>query len=145
VGVLILAGEKDACVPLPGIRQLYQDLRGPKRFAVLVGGSHFHGHDEAQQRYEMAREAWQAVVGAKLTDPAFDLAAIVANSPEFSRLLPAEDAIATMQALCLAHMDEQLKDKAEAAAFLDHNLDATFRTRGIELQEVASEAALLPA
>jgi predicted dienelactone hydrolase len=145
VAAFVLAGEKDSCVPLPGIRQLYRDLQGPKRFAVLANASHFHGHDEAKQRYEMARMGWRAVAEARMPDPAFDFASILANSPDFSELLPNETAVTVIQSLVLAHADEILKGNAEAGAFLDSNLERTYRARGIELKEVASENAFATA
>ena len=57
----------------------------------------------------------------------------------FSELCPEQDSNDTMRALCLAHMDANLKDDAQALAFLDTDLAATFAARGIELAEVKQD------
>jgi dienelactone hydrolase len=140
VAAFLLPGERDACVPLPGLRQLYRDLPAPKRFAVMRNASHFHGADETRQRYEMAVEGWRQAVQVADPDPAFDLAAILAQSPDLAELAPVEHAQASLEALLLAHMDASLKDSGPARTFLDGDLTETFAARGIGLDEVAHAA-----
>jgi predicted dienelactone hydrolase len=141
VPTFLLAGEKDPMVILEDLRDLYAKLPAPKRFANLAGAGHMHFADNAEQAHEMFRGMYLT----SFPDPSFDTHALGVAMRPFSELCSEAAAHDTMRALCLAHMDEQLKDKAEAAAFLNDHLEATFRARGIELQEVASETALVPA
>jgi hypothetical protein len=53
---------------------------------------------------------------------------------EASELCPADHGAATVQALCLAHMDTHLKQSAEARAFLGGDLARSFAARGIHLE-----------
>jgi predicted dienelactone hydrolase len=141
VPTFVLAGERDPLIILRDLRELYAELPAPKRFASLRGASHWHMGDNAEYSHETFRhwyltdfpdrsfggpEAWHALG--------------VAMRP-FPELCPAEDALDTMRALCLAHMDAHLKHDAAALAFLDDDLAATFARRGIDLDEVAGEAA----
>ena len=65
---------------------------------------------------------------------AIDFPAIAAATPPFSELCPAEHGEAVVRGLCLAHMDAHLKDRPEARAYLEGDLEALFAGRGIDLE-----------
>jgi predicted dienelactone hydrolase len=145
VPTFVLAGELDPLIILQDLRELFEQLPAPKRFASLRGASHWHMGDNAELSHETFR-------GWYLTDfpdrsfggPEAWRALGVAMRP-FAELCPADHALDTIRSLCLAHMDAHLKGNAEAAAFLDGDLTAAFARRGIALDEVAVEHAGLTA
>jgi len=133
VPTFVLAAERDALVPLAGLRKLHEELRPPKRLAVLRNAGHVHFNDNAEQGHETLRAMWKS--NAFPAAPAdIDLAAIAEASRPFAELCPAAHGAATVQALCLAHMDAHLKDSAGARSFLSGDLVRTFAARGIELE-----------
>ena len=129
VPVFLVAGERDALVVLDDMRELHRRLPLPKRFAVLSGASHFHWGEQAEELYEMFKSMWE---NGSL--PGADVAALTKGSPPFSELCPNWHATTTLQALCLAHMDEHLKRNENAKAFLDNGLVKEFTSRGIDLE-----------
>ena len=81
----------------------------------------------------MLRTMWKS--GAfPVADPDIDLAAIAEASRPFSELCRAEHGLDSVRALCLAHMDANLKGSAEARAFLAGDLARSFAARGIDLE-----------
>ena len=137
VETFVLAGERDACVLLSSLRGLYRDLSSPKRFAVLRNAGHCHFVDSAEESHELLRSMWSS---GKFPDPpGIDYASLAEASGPFSDLCPAAHGIDAMRALCLAHMDAELMDSADARAFLDGDLAGTFAARGIGLDEVARQ------
>lgn len=133
VPTFVLAAERDALILLGGLRELHRDLRPPKRLAVLRNAGHLHFADNAEQGHEMLRAMWKSG-SFPVADPDIDLAAIAEASRPFAELCPAAHGAATVQALCLAHMDAQLRESAEARAFLAGDLPRTFAARGIDLE-----------
>jgi predicted dienelactone hydrolase len=131
VPIFLLAGERDALVVLDDMRELHSRLPLPKCFAVLRGASHFHWGEGAEELYEMFKSMWE---NGSL--PGADVAALTKNSPPFSELCPNWHATVTLQALCLAQMDEHLKRNADAKAFLENDLVKEFALRGIDLEAV---------
>ena len=81
----------------------------------------------------MLRAMWKSGAFPAASDD-IDLAAIAEASRPFSELCPAAHGTATVQALCLAHMDAHLKGSAEASAFLAGDLARSFAARGIDLE-----------
>jgi predicted dienelactone hydrolase len=133
VPTFVLAAERDALVPLAGLRSLHRQLRPPKRLAVLRNAGHLHFADNAEQGHEMLRAMWKS--GAFPAAPeGIDLAAIAEASRPFAELCPAEHGAAVVQALCLAHLDAHLRDLPDARAFLDADLARTFAARGIGIE-----------
>ena len=131
VPTFVLAAERDALILLSALRELHRELRPPKRLAVLENAGHVHFVDDPEQRHEMLRSLWGS--GTFRADPDVDFAAIAEASRPFSELCPAAHGAATVQSLCLAHMDANLKGSAEARAFLDGDRARTFAARGIDL------------
>src|SRR5262245_5879560 len=112
VPTCVLAAERDALVLLEGLRELHRELRPPKRLAVLKNSGHLHFCDNAEQGHEMLRAMWKSG-SFPVADPDIDLAAIAEASRPFAELCPAEHGAATVQALCLSHMDAHVKESAE--------------------------------
>jgi predicted dienelactone hydrolase len=136
IPIFLVAGERDMLVMLRDLRELYRRLPAPKRFAVLRGASHFHWAEGAEQLYNAFRAMWE---GGAISVPGADVAALAKATPPFSALCPNEHGVETLQVLCLAHMDAQLKENPDARRFLDDNLGAAFAARGIALDEVAHD------
>lgn len=136
VPTFLLAGELDPLIILQDLRELYERLPAPKRFASLRGAGHWHMSDNAEFAHELFRH-WYLT---DFPDSSFDRRAVAAAMRPFSELCPAEPALDTIRALCLAHMDSHLKGSFDAHAFLDTDLTATFAARGIALDEVTSSA-----
>jgi predicted dienelactone hydrolase len=133
VPTFVLAAERDALVMLDGLRDLHRQLPPPKRLAVLRNAGHLHFSDDAEQGHEMLRTLWKS--GSFPTaDPDIDLAAIAEASRPFAELCPAEHGAATVQGLCLAHMDAHLRGSADAARFLADEIASAFASRGIDVE-----------
>jgi dienelactone hydrolase len=133
VSAFVLAAERDALIPLAGLRDLHRQLHPPKRLAVLRNAGHLHFCDNAEQGHEMLRTMWKSNA-FPAAPPDIDLAAIAEASRPFAELCPAAHGAATVQALCLAHMDANLKDSAGARSFLAGDLARAFAERGIDLE-----------
>ena len=133
VPTFVLAAERDALIPLAGLRELHRDLRSPKRLAVLRNAGHLHFADNAEQGHEMLRAMWKSGSFPAAGDD-IDLAAIAEASRPFAELCPAAHGAAVVQSLCLAHMDAHLRSNAGASAFLASDLARTFAARGIDLE-----------
>jgi fermentation-respiration switch protein FrsA (DUF1100 family) len=140
VPTFLLAGERDMLVILADLRELYRQLPGPKRFAVLKGASHFHWVDGAEQWYEAFRGMWES--GA-IAVPGTDIGALAKAPPPFSELCPNWHGTETLQVLCLAHMDAELKGNSDARAFLAGDLMSAFAARSISLGEITASEAML--
>ena len=133
VPTFVLAAERDALIMLAALRDLHRELRPPKRLAVLRNAGHLHFSDNAEQGHEMLRTMWKS--GAiPVIDPDIDFPALAEASRPFSELCPAAHGAATVQALCLAHMDATLREMADARAFLAGDLGKRFAARGIALE-----------
>jgi dienelactone hydrolase len=131
VPVLILTGELDPFVALPDMRDLHGKLRSPKRIAILKRAGHVHFVDNAEAVHEGLR-TWY--MSGTFPDPELDTEALAKAMRPFRELCSEADGAAVARALCLAHMDAQLKDDTAARAFLAGDLTATFTARGIELE-----------
>jgi predicted dienelactone hydrolase len=136
VPTFVLAGEVDPLIILQDLRELYAKLPAPKRFASLRAAGHWHFSDNAEVAHEMFRKMYLT----SFPDDTFDTRKLGEDMRPFSELCPEKDAADTMRALCLAHMDANLKQNGDAQTFLDDDLTGTFARRGIFLDEVASAA-----
>src|SRR5262249_19323516 len=122
VPTFVLAGEADPIIVLDDLRELYAALRAPKRFASLGGAGHWHFNDNAEFSHEVFRQMYLT----SFPDDSFDTGALGIAMRPFAELCPEAHAADTQRALCLAHMDAQLKDDEAAAAFLDDDLAGSF-------------------
>ncbi|MFF5477701.1 alpha/beta hydrolase family protein [Streptomyces sp. NPDC012935] len=133
VPTFVIAGECDSLVVLSDLRELYDRLQPPKRFAVLSRASHFHWAENGEELYEQVRPMWESGL---IQNAGADLAALA--SIPFSALCPNRHATDTLKALCLAHMDTHLKGSAAARAYLDKDVPGSFTDRGIGLETVST-------
>jgi dienelactone hydrolase len=129
--VFVLASELDSHVMLADLRDLHEQLRAPKRFAVLKRAGHIHFADGAEAGHEMYRKAY---LSGEFPDPEIDAVAMATAMRPFAELVSEADANATARALLLAHMDSVLRRSGDATRFLDGDLAATFAARAIELE-----------
>ena len=128
VPTVVLAGEVDPLITLQDLRELYEKLPPPKRFASLRGAGHWHFNDDAEAGHETFRHMYLT----SFPDDSFDTRALGVAMRPFSELCPAEHAADTQRGLCLAHMDAHLRDNQDARAVLD--IPDTLAARGIELE-----------
>ena len=135
VETFVLAGEVDPLIVLQDLRELYVKLPSPKRFASLRAAGHWHFADNA----EVAHETFRQMYLTSFPDETFDTRKLGEDMRPFSELCPEKDAADTMRALCLAHMDANIKHITDARAFLDDDLAGVFTRRGINLDEVAND------
>jgi predicted dienelactone hydrolase len=133
VPTFVLAAERDALILIDGLRDLHRQLAGPKHLAVLRGAGHLHFSDNAEQGHEMLREMWKSG-SFPAADPDIDLAAIAEASRPFAELCPAAHGAATVQGLCLAHMDAHLKGSADARRFIEAGAREAFAARAIDVE-----------
>lgn len=132
VPVFLIAQERDALIMLGELRKLYSALRGPKRFSVVVNGGHAYSVDQADKMHDLFLEMFR---NGRMPDSAeADYDSIAKAWGPSSERCPARHAAAAVKALCLAHMDENLKSNADAKAFLDTDFAGTFAARGIEVE-----------
>jgi dienelactone hydrolase len=142
VPTFLLAAELDSVVTVEGVRQLYEDLRGSKRLAILRKAGHVHFGDDAEQVHEEFRAACaRNDFGDFLKGEdgqTIDFPGIAAATPPFSELCPAAHGQAVVRSLCVSHMDAHLKQRPHAQAFLKQNLADLFAERGIDLEVSSS-------
>jgi dienelactone hydrolase len=131
VSTFVLAGELDNCVLLEDLRELRDLLPIPKRFAVLRRAGHMHFLDDVEKTHELMRAMWAS---PDFPDPENDGPALALSARPFSELAPASHGRDSVLGLCLAHMDENLKESAAASTFLCSDLKARFAARGIDLE-----------
>jgi dienelactone hydrolase len=134
VPTFVLAAERDSVVMLEGVRELYRDLKGSKRLAVLRGAGHVHFGDDAEAVHEEFRAACASNDYLVADGHSIDFPAIAAATPPFSELCPAEHGQVVVRGLCLAHMDAHLKQLPAARDFLNGDLAGLFAARGIDLE-----------
>jgi len=130
VPTFVLAGEADPIIKVEDLRELYDQLRAPKRFASLRGAGHWHFNDNAEAGHETFRQMYLT----SFPDDSFDTRALGVAMRPFAELCSEGHAADTQRALCLAHMDAHLKDSRAAELFLDDDLAQTFARRGIDLE-----------
>lgn len=117
--VLLLALEEDSVLPLEGMQDLFNSIRGPKQLVVLNAADHFHFCDGAQQIHQLFRTL-PAMPGVPLAKP----------MPPWRRLCPAEHGVDVAK-LATAHFDAHLKHDDGAADYLAENLLQSISERGI--------------
>lgn len=130
VPTCVLTGELDPFVNVEDMRLLYRELATPKRLVVLERAGHLHFADGAKASHEQYRQSY---LSGGFPDPEVDGIALGTAMRPFSELCTEEQGGDTARALCLAHMDANLKNDAGALAFLDDDLAGLFASRGMEL------------
>lgn len=133
VPTFVLAAERDALILLPALRELHEELPGPRRLAVLNNAGHVHFVDDARERHEELRNMWLSNQ-APVNDPELDFPAIARAARPFSELCPAGHGADVVRSLCLAHMQAHLENDADAAAWLAGDLTGAFAAQGIDLE-----------
>ncbi|MBW2522562.1 MAG: alpha/beta fold hydrolase [Deltaproteobacteria bacterium] len=113
VPTLIVAGERDALLPLDGVRDLVALLPEPKRLQVLARADHMHFCDYPKATHEMMRKLLARPVAAPIADMLLS-----DGLAPFSDLLDGEQALAAVRAITLAHLDATLRQSQAAARYL---------------------------
>jgi predicted dienelactone hydrolase len=122
VPTLVISGDRDAIVPIDGVRAVFQDLRAPKKLVVIERADHMHFCDQAEQVHEFVRNMPMRFVD------------LVGEMAPFKELLPAEPAADVVRGLTLGHLDAFLAEDRDAKAFLATDLAATCASRGATIQ-----------
>jgi dienelactone hydrolase len=130
VPTFLLTGKADPFVIADDVRELYGRLASPKRLAVLDRVGHVHFADGAEAVHERMRTMY---LSGAFPDPEIDAIALGKAMRPFSELSSEANAASTARALCLAHMDANLRDSSEGRAFLDGDLTGSFAARGIDI------------
>lgn len=123
VPTLIIAAERDSLLPVAGIETVHGALRAPARLVVLDHADHMHFVDGARRIHELFR-AMPVQLVPVATPPA-----------PFDELAPAQHGHDVACGLGLAHLDAFVRDRGDARAFLDQDLQALLATRGIAVRD----------
>jgi dienelactone hydrolase len=138
VPTLVLTGAADPIVNAADVRDLFGRMRAPRQLVVVEGAGHVHFADNARVVHEMMRGAY---LSGSFPDSEIDAIGLGTAMRPFYELLTEALANDTARGLCLAHFDAAVKGRADARAFLDGDLAATFAARGVGLSETASDRA----
>ena len=144
VSTCIVTGDADPIVIAEDVRELFRNLRAPKRLAIVGGVGHVHFADHAEAVHEQMRMAY---LSGSFPEPEIDAIALGTAMRPFGELLSEQRAHEFALGLGLAHMDANLKESEDAKAYLDGDLVGLFASRGTvveELKEVAPETAGKP-
>jgi dienelactone hydrolase len=125
VETLYLALERDSLLPLDGILSLFRRTPEPVRMFVLDNADHMHFCDRVERSHEFFRSMPQL-------GPMRD---IQQRLPPMSELAPGAHGHLFANGLGLAHFDAVLKRNPKARAFLDADVEALLRERGIGARE----------
>ena len=120
VPTLYLVAERDTLLPLPGMHELFEKTRPPRRMAVLKNADHMHFCDRVEEVHELFR----------IMPPPGEFQEIAKRVPPISELAPADHAYRFTRGLGLAHMDAVLKSDRGAADVLA-NIPAALAAQGI--------------
>ncbi len=120
VPTLVIAAELDSVLPLEHMRSIYDPIRSPKRFVVLNDADHMHFCDRVERVHEMFRlmPTTPGVPRAREMKP-------------IGQLCPGQHGLDAVTMLGLAHFDAHLRDRGEAAAFLDRRWQDALTDRGV--------------
>lgn len=118
VPTLMIVADDDSVLPLKGMHDILERTESIDRMVVLVDADHFHFCDNA----EMVHDVMTPVMGQ--------------GARPSSELVPGAHAYDVTNGLGLAHFDAELRNIAEAAAFLERDLDELLAERGINVEVV---------
>ena len=118
---LYLVAADDASLPLRGMEELYARAPVPKRMIVRERADHMPFMDDTETRHEGTR-------GATFEG---ELAWLPGAMLPIAELISGEQAHLVARGLACAHFDATLRERADAIAFLSHDLEAVLARRGI--------------
>jgi predicted dienelactone hydrolase len=122
VPVLCLAAEHDTPIPLDGVRELFRRMPPPKRMFILRDADHQHFVDDVAAQHEAVRA---------MSFPA-QAAWLPAGMRPVGELCSPEHAYLFTRGLTLSHLDAALRQRPEAAEFLDGDVTGALAARGVE-------------
>jgi dienelactone hydrolase len=125
VPTLFLVADSDTILPLRGMHELYERTTSPKRMVVLGNADHMHFCDQVEQIHELFR---------MMPPPIFDQ--VAGAIKPIGDLCAADGAYQFVRGLGLAHMDAYVRELAPALRFLDGDLVAALRQRGVDVAVV---------
>jgi dienelactone hydrolase len=125
VPTLFLVAEGDTILPLRGMHELHERTTSPKRMLILMNADHMHFCDQIEQIHELFR---------MMPPPIFDQ--VAGAIKPIGELCAPESAYEFVRGLGLAHMDAYVRELEPAARFLEGDLVAMLRERGVEAQLV---------
>jgi len=129
VPTLFLVAERDALLPLDGMRKLLEATPGSPVMAVLENADHMHFCDEVEQSHELFRSLGAVAFGG--AKGVVNFGELLASIPPAAELCPGSQAYDFLRGLGLAHMDAHLKASAEARRFLERDVAAALAERGV--------------
>ena len=135
VPTLFLVADRDTLLPLAGMHELRARTRGAPRMVVLRDADHMHFCDRVEETHEMMR-SMAAMASAVAGELPVEIGALSGKIPPMAELSPGDHAYAVLRALGLAHLDAHLRDRPEAAAFLEDDVEDRFESRGIRIEVV---------
>jgi predicted dienelactone hydrolase len=123
VPTLLLAADKDVCLPIGGIYGIFERIPAAKRMIVLRRADHMHFMDDVEQLHEAVRNAPPWI-------PELDY--LQKEMRPIAELCTAAQAHLFVRGLTLAHFDAVLKQNDQARRFLAGDLQAELASRGVE-------------
>jgi len=126
IPTLVLAADRDSILPIGGIRDLYADIRAPKKMFVLENAGHMHFCDDADRIHELFR----------LMPGIGEVVPSATPTPPFSELCPADHGYDFTKALTLAHFDAFVKGRDHAKELLASGVAKLLAERGIAFEQI---------
>ena len=128
VPTLILSGAADPMVNAADMRDLVVKLAAPRRLVLLAKAGHLHWADRASETHESYRRNY---LSGEFPDPEIDAIALGNAMRPIAELCTGEQAGSVARALCVAHLDACLRERAEARSFLEEEIAAALTDRGL--------------
>ena len=135
VAALFMVADRDSWLPLYGQLELFGRVPGVKRMIILRRADHQHFIDDIAYGHEFLRDFTRSLADIE-TEGGVDWEAIASTIEPYDELCPGDRAQLCWRGVCVAHMDAQVKQSAEAAAFLDGNLVGELAKRGIDAEQI---------
>lgn len=121
IPTLYLVAENDTSLPLTGMKELFERTPGIKQMVILRRADHLHFVDNVEELHE----------GFRTMPLSAELAAIQNEMLPINQLCSGQEAHGFARGLSLAHLDANLKRRAEAQRFLAGDVEAHVAKRGI--------------
>ncbi|HEY3217265.1 MAG TPA: hypothetical protein VGK93_12315 [Candidatus Eisenbacteria bacterium] len=122
VPTLYLVAENDTMTPLAGIVELFERTPATKRMVILRRADHAHFVDDVEEEHETVRT--MLFTG--------ELAWIPKEMRPIAELCSGDQAHRFVRGLTVCHMDAVLRRQPEAQRFMDGDVEAELRARGVE-------------